>query len=139
MAKISSGVPKPLCMSPPIPEREMLRGARERQAPPGASGRPRGQGLGLGTIARALPLVLGLAVLILPRAVHAQCVPLNTSTFAGLKTGGCLAGGIATDAAGVATPRAPTGDAPANPTAFTASLKQLTVQIPATATIPALT
>jgi len=38
-----------------------------------------------------------------------RCTPLDTSTFAGLKAGGCLVGGVATDAAGAATPRAATG------------------------------
>ncbi len=65
---------------------------------------------------------------------HAQrCTPLDTSSFAGLKAGGCLVGGIATDTAGVSTPRA--GDGPATPTAFTASPKGLTVRVPAGATI----
>jgi cysteine-rich repeat protein len=89
-------------------------------------------------IARVIPLVLGLAVLAPPRVVHAQasgCLPLDTSTFAGLKTGGCLRGGIATDAAGVSTPRAPVGGGPAQPLVFTESPKQLTVQIPTGATI----
>lgn len=62
-----------------------------------------------------------------------RCTPLDTSTFAGLKAGGCLVGGVATDAAGVATPRA--GDAPATPTVFTASPKGVTVRIPASATL----
>jgi|JI10StandDraft_1071094.scaffolds.fasta_scaffold01895_3 uncharacterized protein (TIGR03382 family) len=77
----------------------------------------------------ALVMLGGLAA-----PVQAQrCTPLDTSTFAGLKAGGCLVGGVATDAAGVATPRA--GDAPATPTVFTASPKGVTVRIPASATL----
>jgi MYXO-CTERM domain-containing protein len=68
------------------------------------------------------------------REASAQaCAPLDTSTFAGLKAGGCLVGGVATDAAGVATPRA--GDGPATPTVFTLSPKGVTIQIPTGATI----
>lgn len=84
-------------------------------------------------LARVISLAIGLALFILPGVVRAQCVPLDTSTFAGLKTGGCLTGGIATDAAGVSTPR--TGDGPSAPMAFTASPKGLTLQIPIGATL----
>lgn len=77
----------------------------------------------------ALVMLGGLAA----PAQAQRCTPLDTSTFAGLKAGGCLVGGVATDAAGVATPRA--GDAPATPTVFTASPKGVTVRIPASATL----
>jgi hypothetical protein len=53
--------------------------------------------------------------------------------FAGLRAGGCLVGGVATDTAGVSTPRS--GDGPAAPMAYTASPKGLTVQIPSGATL----
>lgn len=82
-------------------------------------------------------LVMILVALALAGAAdvaHAQrCTPLDTTSFAGLRAGGCLVGGIATDTAGVSTPRS--GDGPAAPMAYTASPKGLTVQIPSGATV----
>ena len=84
---------------------------------------------------RVLSLVAGLAVIAgAPRLARAQtCTPLDTTTFAGLRAGGCLDGGVATDTCGVSTPRS--GDGPATPTVFTPSPKGLTIRIPSTAVV----
>lgn len=73
-------------------------------------------------------------------AAHAQaCSPLNTSNFAGLKAGGCIQGGVSTDATGVATTRlngnGNTDDPPKTPAEFEPASKDLEVKIPAGAQV----
>lgn len=74
------------------------------------------------------------------RTTYAQaCSPLNTSTFAGLKAGGCIQGGVSTDATGVATTRlnanGNTDDPPKTPADFEPATKELEVKIPAGAQV----
>ncbi|HPH69346.1 MAG TPA: thrombospondin type 3 repeat-containing protein, partial [Kofleriaceae bacterium] len=85
------------------------------------------------------PMLAAIALSATPSASAQSCTPLDTSTFAGLRTGGCIVGGIATDSAGVSTPRLNNGtaiDAPfANATTFYPSPKMLTVAMPTTGTV----
>lgn len=70
------------------------------------------------------------------RTAHAQaCSPLNTASFAGLKAGGCIQGGVSTDATGVATTRlnanGTSDDPPKTPAEFERASKDLEVKVPA--------